>query len=155
MNDIPEDLTTVGTHRGNDPPPDTGQTVRSPEGPNPSAGTAQPSPALFQVIRAPSDDQLTVRAHSARAEVSPPDDGEELGRYQTVDALRSTLAEADIEGWSAVFEDDDADRVLVETDVTADHAWIGQPRYSTITFFADAKDATTFAEEHERPTPER
>lgn len=155
MSDIPEDLTDVGTHHGNQPPPDTGQTVRSPEGPDPNAGTAQPSPALFQVIRGPSEDRLTVRTHSARAEMSPPDEGEELDQYRTVDGLQSALSEADIEGWSAVFEDTEADRVLVETDVTAEHAWIGQPRYSTIHFFANAEDAATVAEEHERPAPDR
>ncbi|MFB6231373.1 MAG: hypothetical protein ABEL04_09465 [Salinibacter sp.] len=155
MADIPSDLTDVGTHHGNQPPTETGQTVRSPEGPDPSTADAQPSSALFQVVRAPSEDQLKIRVHSARAEPSPPDEGEEIGTYRTEEALRKVLADANVDGWAAVFEDLEADRVLVDTDVNADHAWIGQARYSTITLFADAEAATTFAENHERPLSDR
>lgn len=145
MTDIPDDLTDVGVHHGNDPPPETGQTVRSPKGPDPSASDASPSPALFQVVRTPSEGRLTVRAHSARAEVSAPEEGEEVGTYRTEDALREALADKDIDGMGAVFEDAEANRTLVETDVTADHVWIGQLRYPTITFFETAEEAEAFA----------
>lgn len=155
MADLPDDLTDVGSHHGNEPPPETGQTVRSPEGPDPSASDAHPAPALFQVVRGPDENRVTVQAHSARAEVPAPDEGKEMGQYRTVEALREALETAEIDGWAAVFEDTEADRVLVEPDVTADHTWIGQPRYATITLFADPDDATAFAEAHERPTPNR
>jgi hypothetical protein len=154
MANIPDDLTDVGVHHGNQPPPDTGQTVRSPTGPDPDATEAQPSPALFQLVRADAENRLTVHAHSARAEVSAPEAGTEVGRYRTADALRDALKEEDVEGWAAVFEDVKADRALVETTVTAQHAWIGQPRYSTITFFETPEAATDFADAHERPTPD-
>lgn len=147
MSDIPDDLTDVGTHYGNQPPPETGQTVRSPEGPDPSTASARPSPALFQVVRSASEDRLTVRAHSARAEVSTPDEGEEVGQYRTVEALRNALQDLEIGGWAAVFEDSEADRTLVDTDVDLDHPWIGQSRYPRITFFADPDDANAFAEQ--------
>lgn len=146
MTDIPDDLTDVGAHHGNQPPPDTGQTVRSPTGPDPGATETRQSPALFQVVRASDENRLTVQAHSARAEVAPPDEGEEVGQYRTVNALREALAGEEIEGWTAVFEDAEADRVLVETDVTAEHAWIGQARYPTVTFFETAEDAEAFAD---------
>ncbi|MFB6273414.1 MAG: hypothetical protein ABEL51_11025 [Salinibacter sp.] len=149
MTDIPDDLTDVGAHHGNDPPPETGQTVRSPEGPDPSAADAQPSPALFQVIRASSPKRLVVRAHSARAEVSASEEGEEEGRYRTVAALRAALADEGIDEMAAVFDDAETDRRLVESDVSADHVWIGQPRYPTITFFQAHKDARAFAGEEE------
>lgn len=155
MADIPDDLTDVGVHHGNQPPSDTGQTVRSPTGPDPDATEAQPSPALFQLVRADAENRLTVHAHSARAEVSAPKGGTEVGQYRTVDPLRDALEDEDVEGWAAVFEDVEANRVLVETNVTAQHAWIGQPRYSTITFFQTAEAATAFADAHERPTPDR
>ena len=145
MTDIPDDLTDVGTHHGNQPPPDTGQTVRSPAGPDPEAGEAQPAPALFQMVRDPSESRLTVHAHSARAEVEAPDEGTDVGQYRTVEALREALSEEGIEGSAAVFEDAEADRTLVETEVTADHAWIGQSRYPTITFFEREEDARKFA----------
>lgn len=153
MTDIPSDLTDIGTHHGNQPPTETGQTVRSPEGPDPSTTDARPTSALFQVIRPPSEDRLTVQVHSARAEVSSPDEGEEVDTHRTEEALRNALSDLEVDGWAAVFEDSEADHILVDTDVSTDHAWIGQPQYSTITFFADADAATTFAEEHERPTP--
>jgi len=146
MADIPDDLTDVGAHHGNEPPPETGQTVRSPTGPDPGATEAQPSPALFQVVRDASENRLTVHAHSARAEVSAPDEGEEVGRYRTMDALREALKDEEIEGRAAVFEDTEANRTLVETDVTAEHAWIGQARYPIITFFETAEDAEAFAD---------
>lgn len=146
MTDIPDDLTDVGAHHGNQPPPDTGQTVRSPTGPDPGGTEARRSPALFQVVRASDGNRLTVQAHSARVEEVAPDEGTEVGRYRTGAALRDALADEGIEGWAAVFEDAEADRVLVETDVTADHAWIGQPRYPTITFFDSAEEARTFAD---------
>ena len=146
MTDIPDDLTTVGAHHGNDPPPETGQTVRSPEGPDPSASDASPSRALFQVVRTPSENRLTVCAHSARAEVSAPEKGEEVGTYRTEDALREALADEGVDGMGAVFEDAEANRVLVETDVTADHAWIGQLRYPTIAFFETVAEAEAFAD---------
>jgi hypothetical protein len=155
MADIPSDLTDVGTHHGNQPPTETGQTVRSPEGPDPSTADAQPSSALFQVVRAPSGDRLKIRVHSARTKTSPPDEGEEIGTYRTAEALRSALADANVDGWTGVFEDPEADRVLVDPDVTADHVWIGQARYSTVTLFADDYAATTFAENHERPLSSR
>ncbi len=151
MADLPEDLSDVGTHRGNDPKPETGQTVRSPTGPDPNANEAQPAAALFVMVRASSGDRLSIRAHSARAEVPAPDDGDEVGRYRTVETLREALADAGIDGSVAVFEDVEANRVLVEEDVSADHAWIGQPRYPRITFFQDADEARAFAEAHERP----
>lgn len=145
MTDIPDDLTDVGTHHGNEPPPETGQTVRSPEGPDPSASEARSSAALFQLVRFPSEHRLTVHAHSARAEVSPPDEGEEVGKYRTDTALREALADENIDGMVAVFEDAETDRMLMEADVTADHAWIGQPHYPTISFFESADEAESFA----------
>ena len=145
MTDIPDDLTDVGSHHGDEPPPETGQTVRSPEGPDPSASDARPSPALFQLVRTPSESRLTVHAHSARAEVSVPEEGEEVGQYRTEQALRDALQNEGIDGMTAVFVDAEADRTLVEADVTADHAWIGQPRYPTIAFFASAEEAESFA----------
>lgn len=146
MADIPDDLTDVGAHHGNQPPPDTGQTVRSPTGPDPEGTDARPSPALFQVVRTPSENRLTVHAHSARAEVAAHDEGEEVGQYRTVAALRDALADEGIEEGAAVFEDAEAGRVLVETEVAADHAWVGQSRYPTITFFESAEEARAFAD---------
>lgn len=155
MSELPDDLTDVGIHRGNQPPTETGQTVRSPEGPDPRAFEAQPSPALFQVVRSSTAPRLTVRVHSARAELEEPTEGEEVGQYRTPEALREALSAEGIAEMVAVFEDVEANRVLVETDVTADHAWIGQPRYSTIAFFETRDDAHAFAESHDRPTPNR
>ena len=149
MTDIPDDLTNVGAHHGNQPPPETGQTVRSPTGPDPGATEARRSPALFQVVRAADEGRLTVQAHSARAKVPAPDEGTEVGRYRTGTALREALTDEGIEGGTAVFKDAEANRVLVETDVTADHAWIGQPRYPTITFFDSAEEARAFADARE------
>lgn len=156
MADLPDDLSDVGVHRGNPPPTETGQTVRSPEGPDPGASDAQPSPALFQVVRDQEGGCLVLRLHSARAEeVEEGEEEEELGRYRTEDALRDGLSELGIEGRVAVFEDAEANRVLVDADVTADHAWIGQPRFPTISFFDTREEADAFAEGHERPTPDR
>lgn len=155
MSDLPDDLTDVGVHRGNEPPTETGQTVRSPEGPDPEASDAQPSPALFQLVQTSTEPRLTVRAHSARAEVEEPEDGDEVGRYRTPDALREALSEVGIAGMVAVFEDAEANRVLVDADVTPEHAWIGQKRYPTIAFFETRDEAEAFAESHDRPTPDR
>ncbi len=146
MTDVPNDLTTVGRHRGNDPSTKTGQEVRSPEGPDPETKSAEPTPALFQVVRAADPDRVQVRVHSPRAEVSVPEDGpEDLGQYRTVDALRDGLMDADIDGRTAVFEDTEDDRILTDSDVTADHAWIGRPRFETITFFAREDAAAEYA----------
>lgn len=145
MTDLPDDLTDVGAHHGNDPPPETGQTVRSPEGPDPNASDARLAPALFQVVRN-SKDRLSIRTHSARAEVPAPEDGTEVDRCRTVQALRAVLADEGISGRTAVFEDTETGRTLVETDVNPNHAWIGQPRYPTITFFASEDHAREFAE---------
>lgn len=155
MSELPDDLTGVGVHRGNQPPTETGQTVRSPEGPDPGASDAEPSSALFQIVRFPTDSRLVVRAHSARAEVEAPEEGEEVGQYRTVDGLREALLEVGIADTVAVFEDAEADRVLVDADVTAEHAWIGQPRYPTIAFFETRDEAEAFAEAHDRLLPNR
>ena len=152
MAGLPEDLSAIGTHRGNDPEPETGQTVRSPTGPDPNATEAQPAPALFRVVRASSGDRLSIRAHSARAEVPAPEDGDEVGRHRTVEALRDALADLGLDEYVAVFEDAEADRVLVEEDVSADHAWVGQLRYPRVTFFRDLDAARAFADAHDRPT---
>jgi len=151
MTDIPDDLTDVGAHHGNQPPDETGQTVRSPEGPDPGASDAQPSSALFQVLRDASTDRVTIRAHSARAEVKPPEEGEEIGRYRTVEGLRDALAGIGLDERVAVFDDVEANRVLVDADVTADHPWLGQARYPTVTFFETTDEARAFADAHDRP----
>jgi len=152
MTDLPDDLSDVGTHRGNDPEPETGQTVRSPTGPDPNATEAQPALGLFVVVRAPSGQRLSIQAHSPQAEVGEPDDGEEVGRYHSVEALRDALVDtAEMDAYVAVFEDAEADRVLVEDDVSARHPWIGKPRYPRITLFRDGEEADAFAEAHERP----
>ena len=151
MADLPDDLSDVGTHRGNDPEPETGQTVRSPTGPDPNATEAQPALSLFVVVRAPSGKRLSIQAHSPQAEVAGPDEGEEVGRYRTVEALREALADTEMDEYVAVFEDVEANRVLVEDDVSARHAWIGKLRYPRITLFQDAEEAGAFAEAHELP----
>lgn len=151
MSDIPDDLTSVGRHHGGDPPEKTGQTVSSPEGPDPSASQAEPSPALFRLVRRADADQLQIRVHSPRAELSEiEDDAEELGQYRTAEALRDALADAGIDGWTGVFEDAEANRVLSDT-VAPDHVWIGQPRYERITLFADPNAAADYAESRPRP----
>lgn len=143
MSDVPDDLTSIGRHRGNEPPTETGQEVRSPSGPEPDAKPADPSRALFQVVRA--SDRLQIRVHSPRAQVpAPEEDLSEVGQYRTADALRSALEEVEIDGWTAVFEDAQTGKVLTDPDATADHAWIGNPRYETITFFADEDAANDY-----------
>jgi len=144
MTDVPDDLPSVGRHHGNQPPEETGQTVSSPEGPDPSAGAARPTPALFQLTR-PDDGRLRLRAYSPRAEVPAPDDADEVGRHRTEEALREALAAEGIDGWTGVFEDAEADRVLTD-EVSSDHPWIGNPRYPTVTLFADADAAASYAE---------
>lgn len=146
MADIPDDLTDVGTHHGKDAPTETGQTVRAPEGPDPEAEEAQTTKALFRVVCTPSGDRISVELHSPRAALSAPEEGDEIGQYRTVDALRKALAEAGIDGWTAVFEDPDASAPIVASDVTTDHTWIGQGNYRRITFFADPEAARTFAQ---------
>lgn len=149
MEDIPDDLTDVGTHGGNQPPTETGQTVRAPTGPDPSAEEAQPVSALFQVIRDSSPQRLTVQTYSARTELSEPEEGKQIGQYRTVESLRDALAQAGIDGWTAVFEEKDGDRFILSPDVTADHSWIGQPAYQRVTFFADEEDAHSYVEVRE------
>jgi hypothetical protein len=153
MTDIPDDLTSVGSHHGNEPPTETGQEVRSPSGPDPDSTPADPAPALFQLVRGSDPDRVQIRVHSPRADVpAPEDDLEELGQYRTVEALRDALSDAAIDGDTAVFEDAEAEKVRTDTDVTPDHAWIGQPRYETITFFADADAADEYASRLDRPS---
>ena len=154
MTDVPDDLTSVGNHHGNEPPTETGQEVRSPSGPDPDSTPADPAPALFQLVRDTSPDRVQIRVHSPRADIPAPEDGpEELGQYRTVAALREALTDADIDGHTAVFEDGKAEKVLTDADVTTDHAWIGQPRYETITFFADADAAAEYANSLDGPSP--
>lgn len=139
MDDLPDDLTSVGRHHGNDPPTETGQEVRSPEGPPPNSQPASPVPALFQLVRNSADNWLQIRLHSARAEVPSPegDDTEEIGQYRSVEALRKALSDESIEHRTVIFEDTEEDKVLTETSVSADHSWIGLPRYERITFADD------------------
>jgi hypothetical protein len=146
MADVPDDLSSVGTHHGNEPPTETGQEVRSPDGPDPSTKPATPAQALFQIVRLSAEDYLQIRVHSPRAEVSPPNDEdmEEVGQYRSVDALRDALADLPIDGRTAIFEDATANTVLTEKDVSPDHDWIGQPRYERITFVADDDAADNY-----------
>jgi hypothetical protein len=153
MDDLPDDLTSVGRHHGNEPPTETGQEVRSPEGPDPDAQPATPAPALFQVVRRPDADRVQIRVHSARAALSPPEDEgtEEIGQYRSVDDLRAALADADIEGHTAVFEDAESETVLTDADVSPDHAWIGKPRYERITFLPDEGAVSDYVGGLDRP----
>lgn len=153
MSDLPDDLTAVGRHRGNAPKPETGQEVRSPEGPDPETNPAGPAPALFQLVRDTAHDRIQIRVHSARTEDPPlPDeDVEEIGQYRSVEALREALRDASIEGRTAVFEDADSETVLTEDEATPDHAWIGQPRYERITFVADEDAVSDYVSGLEYP----
>lgn len=146
MDDVPDDLTSVGRHHGNEPPTETGQEVRSPDGPPPDASPASPAPALFQLVRDTEQDHLQVRVHSARTEEPPtPDDAiDEIGHYRSVDDLRAALREESVEGRVAVFEDAEAETVLTDANVTPDHAWIGQSRYERITFVEDEGDVSDY-----------
>jgi hypothetical protein len=154
MVDLPDDLPDVGAHRGKNPPEETGQTVRSPEGPDPSASRARSIEALFQVIRGPAHGRLVIRAHPARAEATAPETGDEVGQFRTAAALRDALADVGLEEWVAVFEDAQADRMHVDDDVTAHHAWLGRARYSTVAFFETIEEARSFADAHGRPAPD-
>jgi len=145
MSDLPDDLSSGGTHSGNEAPTETNQTVRCPEGPDPRTNTAEPASALYQLVRPSSEDRLQIRVHPPRAQVFADDETEELGQYRTVDALREALNDVPVDGWTGVFEEAEADRVLTD-DVSADHPWIGQPRYETITLFAAEEDAAAYAE---------
>jgi len=153
MTDLPDDLTAVGRHRGNEAPTETGKEVRCPEGPPPDATPATPATALFQVVHQTEPDRIQIRVHSARAQVSAPEDEEteELGQYRAVEDLRAALADASIEGRTAVFEDAEADTVLTDTNVSAHHAWIGQPRYERITFLEDEGAASEYLSTLDRP----
>lgn len=154
MADLPDDLTSIGRHKGNDPIPETGQEVRSPEGPDPDSSPASPAPALFQLLRDSANDRVQIRVHSARSEDPPvPDDGdiEEVGQYRSVEALRDALAEASIEDQIAIFEDATADKVLTDDAVTPSHNWIGQPRYERITFVADEAAVSDYVSGLDRP----
>jgi hypothetical protein len=154
MDDLPDDLTSVGRHHGNEPPTETGQEVRSPDGPDPDSSPAAPAPALFQLLRDTDRARLQVRVHTARTEDPPVPEAEgieEVGQYRSVDALRAALEEAGLDGAPAVFEDAEAETVLAEDAVTADHAWIGQPRYERITVFADEGDRSDYVSGLDRP----
>lgn len=153
MTDIPDDLTSVGRHHGNEPPTDTGQEVRSPSGPDPDSTPAAPSPALFQVVRSADPDRIQIRVHSPRADVPSPEEGpEEMGQYRTVAALHEALADAEMEGYTGVFEDVKDEKVLTDANVTPDHAWIGQTRYETITLFADPDAADAYVSTLDPPS---
>lgn len=153
MTDLPDDLTSVGRHRGNEPPTDTGQEVRSPAGPDPGSTPAAPTPALFQVVRSPDASRIQIRVHSARAEISPPEDEdtEEIGQYRSLDDLRAALSDVDLDGRVAVFEDAESDTVVTDADVSPDHPWIGQPRYERITFVPDEGAVSDYVSGLDRP----
>ncbi|PQJ33585.1 hypothetical protein BSZ35_02310 [Salinibacter sp. 10B] len=153
MDDLPDDLTSVGSHHGNQPPTETGQEVRSPSGPDPDSTPASPTPALFQLVRETDANRIQVRVHSARAQVSSPEAEtiEEVGQYRTVDELRTALREAPIEGRIAIFEDAKTETVLTDDDATADHPWIGQPRYERITFVSDDAAVSNYVNSLDRP----
>ena len=153
MGDIPDDLTSVGSHHGNQPPTETGQEVRSPDGPDPEATPASPSPALFQLVKNSEKNWIQLRVHSARAEVTPPEDDaiEEIGQYHSVDELREALADAGIDGRTAVFEDSEEENVLMDENVSSDHSWIGQPRYERITFATDEAAASDYVSSLDEP----
>lgn len=153
MNDVPDDLTSVGSHRGNEAPTETGQEVRSPEGPDPNANPATPAPALFQLVRNTAADRLQIRVYPARAEIEAPesDETEEIGQYRSVDELRTALSDASVDDRIAIFEDAEADTALTDAAVEADHPWIGQPRYERITFVVDESAVSDFVSELDRP----
>lgn len=153
MNDLPDDLPSVGTHRGNEPPTETGQEVRSPMGPEPHSTPATPSTALFQLVRNTENGHIQIRVHPARAEVTAPEDERttEIGQYRSVDSLRIALDETGIAGTTAIFEDAEAENVLTDTDVAPTHPWIGQPRYERITFVPDEGAASDYVRGLDRP----
>jgi len=153
MTDLPDDLTSVGRHRGSEAPTETGKEVRCPEGPPPDSTPATPAPALFQLVHQPDADWLQIRVHSARAQIPAPEEEgpDELGQYRSVEDLREALADASIEGRTAIFEDAEADKVLTDTDVSPDHTWIGQPRYERITFVEDEGAVSDYVSELDRP----
>lgn len=150
MTDVPDDLTTEGTHRGNEPPEDTGRTVRSPEGPDPSTGSAQETPALFQVMRAADDADRSgfrIRTHPPRRVVEDADDGyEEVAQVHTPDSLREVLGDLPEGPYHVVFEVHDDGEVYVEHDAALDHPWLFKPRYDLATLFPTADAASAYAE---------
>jgi hypothetical protein len=148
MMDIPDDLNDPGRHRGNDPPPDTGRTVRSPGGPDPGSGSATPTPARYQLLRHTDADRFRLRAHPPRAVVDGVDDGyEEVGQYGTPGAVQDALADLPERPYHIVFEVGDGDEVFLERDSARDHPWLGNPEYAVATFFTDPDAAAEYAGE--------
>lgn len=146
--EVPSDLTTEGSHRGNDPPTETGRTVRSPTGPDPASGSAQVTPALFQVMRATDGETVRIRVHPPRRVVEEADDGySEVAQLRTPDALRETLDSLDSGDGHAVFEVHDSGEVYVEHETSLDHPWLTKPEYDVATFFRSAEAAAEYADD--------
>jgi len=144
--EIPRDLTTEGSHRGNDPPTDTGRTVRSPTGPDPASGSAHVTPALFQVMQATDGETVRIRVHPPRRVVEDADDGyTEVAQRRTPDALRETLDAMAAASYHAVFEVHDTGEICVEQETSLDHPWVTKPEYDVATFFRSADAATDYA----------
>lgn len=152
MTDVPDDLTSEGTHRGNEPPSDTGRTVRSPEGPDPGSGSAKEAPALFQVMKAADGEPIRVRLHPPRRMVGTTDDGyEEIAQVYTPEDLRKALEDqaadqdAAVDDYHIVYESHDPAEVRTES-AHLDDAALYRPTYDVATLFRSSEDASTYAD---------
>lgn len=144
---IPDDLSTEGAHRANDPPNDTGGTTRSPTGPDPASGSAEVTPALFQVMQGRSEESIRVRVHPPRRVVEDADEEyEDVAQVRTPDALREVLGDLPDAEYHAVFEVHDTGRAYVEHQTSLDHPWLFPPEYDLATFFRSADAAAEYAE---------
>lgn len=147
MSDVPDDLTTEGTHRGGDPPEDTGRTVRAPDGPDDGAKDARTTPARFQLMKHKDALRYRVRAFPPRTVVSDADDGyTEVDQFTHPDDLREALVDLPDATFTIVFEDPDADAPFVERTTSATHPWLGKPQYDVATLFTDPEAAQAYAE---------
>lgn len=146
MTDVPDDLTSEGTHRGNEPPADTGRTVRSPEGPDPGSGSANEAPALFQLMTEVEGDSVRVRIHPPRRMVDTADEGyEELAQVYTPDDLRKAVEELPADEYHIVYEAPDRSEVRTET-ARLDNASLYKPTYDLATLFQSSEAASEYVD---------
>ncbi len=149
MTEIPDDLTSEGTHRGNAPPNDTGRTVRSPEGPDPGSGSAHEAAALFQLMTQVEGDTARIRLHPPRRMVDSADEGyEEIAQVYTPDDLREAVEELPADEYHIVYEAPDRHEICTET-ARLDDAGLYRPTYELATLFPSSEAASDYVASRE------
>ena len=148
MNKPYQDLTTQGTHRGDDSELESGMEVRAPQPPDPN-DTGTTSTSTYQLLYSETAGHYRMQAWTG--EVGTPAAGyEEVGRYTTDAEMAEAFTTLPEASHFVVFEHTESGEVFFDHENNLSDNWTDGGRFDRLTIFDTEEEAAAYAERRRR-----